>query len=47
MTFKNAEMAKTLKHGLSIIEMNPLHHNWLDFAIKKKLLLNKVGLYTT
>ena len=50
MTFKKAEMAKTLRNGLSMIEMNPLNHNWSDFAIlsglalhqfKKKLLLRK------
>ena len=48
MTFKKAEMAKTLKNGLSMIETNPLNHNWSDFVIlsgltlhqfKKKLLL--------
>ena len=33
MTFKKAEMAKTLRDGLSMIEMNPLNHNWSDFAI--------------
>ena len=33
MTFKKAEMAKTLRNGLSMIEMNPLNHNWSDFAI--------------
>ena len=33
MTFKKAEMAKTLSNGLSMIEMNPLNHNWLDFGI--------------
>ena len=33
MTFKKAEMAKTLRNGLSMIEMNPLNHNWLDFVI--------------
>ena len=33
MTFKKAEIAKTLRNGLSMIEMNPLNHNWLDFAI--------------
>ena len=33
MTFKKAEMAKTLRNGLSIIETNPLNHNWSDFAI--------------
>jgi hypothetical protein len=33
MTFKKAEMAKTLRNGLSMIETNPLNHKWLDFAI--------------
>ena len=33
MTFKKAEMAKILRNGLSMIEMNNLNHNWLDFAI--------------
>ena len=33
MTFKKAKMAKTLKIGLSMIETNPLHHNWWDFTI--------------
>ena len=33
MTFKKAEMAKTLKNGLSMIETNPLNHNWSDFVI--------------
>ena len=33
MTFKKAEMAKTLRNGLSMIEANPLNHNWSDFAI--------------
>ena len=33
MTFKKAEMAKTLRNGLSMIETNPLNNNWLDFAI--------------
>ena len=32
-TFKKAEMAKTLRNGLSMIEMNPLNHNWSDFMI--------------
>ena len=54
MTFKKAEMAKTLKNGLSMIEMNPLNHNWLDFVIlsgltlhqfQKKLLLSVLLLY--
>ena len=51
MTFKKAEMSKTLKNGLGMIETNPLNHNWLDFAIllgltlhqfQKKLLLRTV-----
>ena len=33
MTFKKAEMAKTLRNGLSMIETNPLNLNWLDFTI--------------
>ena len=33
MTFEKAEMAKTLRNGLSMIETNPLNHKWLDFAI--------------
>ena len=42
-------MAKTLKNGLSMIETNPLNHNWSHFVIlsgltlhqfKKKLLLS-------
>ena len=50
MTFKKTEMAKNLKNGLSMIQTNPLNHNWLDFMIlsgltlhqfKKKLLLNQ------
>ena len=50
MTFKKAEMAKTLRNGLSMIEMNPLNHNWSHFVIllgltlhqfQKKLLLSK------
>ena len=31
MTFKKAEMAKILRNRLSMIETNPLNHNWLDF----------------
>ena len=51
MTFKKAEMAKTLKNGLSMIETNPLNHNWSDFVIlsgltlhqfQKKLLLSRL-----
>ena len=33
MTFKKAEIAKTLRNGLSMIEMTPLNHNWSDFVI--------------
>jgi hypothetical protein len=33
ITFKKAEMAKTLRNGFSMIETNNLNHNWLDFAI--------------
>ena len=48
MTFKKAEMAKTLRNGLSMIETNPLNHNWSDFAIllglslQKKLLIRHI-----
>ena len=51
MTFKKAEMAKTPKNGLSMIETNPLNHNWSHFVIllgltlhqfQKKLLLRKL-----
>ena len=41
MTFKNAEMAKTLKNGLSIIETNLLNLNWSDFAILSGLTLHQ------
>ena len=41
MTFKKAEMAKTLKKGLSMIETNPLNHNWSDFAIQSGLTLHQ------
>ena len=49
MAFKKAEMAKTLRNGLSMVEMNPLNHNWSHFVIllgltlhqfQKKLLLS-------
>ena len=30
---KKAEMDKTLRNGLSMIEMNLLNHKWLDFVI--------------
>ena len=33
MTFQKAEMAKTLRNGLSMIETKPLNHNWSDFVI--------------
>ena len=33
MTFQKVEMAKTLRNGSSMIETNPLNHNWSDFAI--------------
>ena len=33
MTFRKAEVAQTVRNGLSRIETNPLNHNWLDFAI--------------
>jgi hypothetical protein len=51
MTFKKAEMAKTLRNGLSMIETNPLNHNWSHFVIllgltlhqfQKKLLLRVI-----
>ena len=41
MTFKKAEMAKTLRNGLSMIETNPLSHNWSDFAILSGLTLHQ------
>ena len=41
MTFKKAEMAKTPRNGLSMIEMNPLNHNWLDFVILSGLTLHQ------
>ena len=53
MTFKKAEMAKTLRNGLSMIETNSLNLNWSDFVIlsglslhqfKKKLLLRGSSL---
>ena len=33
MTFKKAEMAKTLNNGLSMSKTDPFNHKWLDFAI--------------
>ena len=50
MTFKKAEMAKTLRNGLSMIEMNPFNHNWSDFVkvgiapVSKKKPAVKVNL---
>ena len=41
MTLKKSEMAKTLKNGLSMIETNPLNHNWLDFMILTGLTLHQ------
>ena len=41
MTFKKAEMAKTLKNGLSMIEKNPLNHNWSHFVILLGLTLHQ------
>ena len=50
---KKAEMAKTLKNWLIMIETNPLNHNWSHFVIlsgltwhqfKKKLLL-RIKIY--
>ena len=40
MTFKKAEMAKTLSNGLSMIETNPLNHIWSDLVILLGLSLN-------
>ena len=39
--FKKAEMAKTLKNGLSMIETNPLNHNWSHFVILSGLTLHQ------
>ena len=33
MTFKKAEMEKTLRNGLNLSEMDPINNKWLDFAI--------------
>ena len=44
MPFKMAEMAKTLRNGLSMSEMDPLNHKWLDFAIKSGLALHQFQL---
>ena len=32
MTFKKAEMEKTLRNGLSLSKTDPLNHKRLDFA---------------
>ena len=41
MTFKKADMAKTLKTRFSMIETNPLNHKWLDFMILMGLALHQ------
>merc|ERR1712051_675394 len=41
MTFKKAEMAKTLKNGLIMIKTNPLNHNWSHFVILSGLTLHQ------
>ena len=41
MTFKKADMAKTLKTRFSMIETNPLNHKWLDFVILTGLALHQ------
>ena len=41
MTFKKAEMAKILRNGPSMIETNPLNHNWSDFAIQSGWALHQ------
>ena len=41
MTVKKAEMAKTLRNGLSMIETNPLNHIWSDLVILLGLSLNR------
>ena len=42
MTFKKPEMDKTLRNGLSMSEMDPLNHKWLDFAILSGLALHQL-----
>ena len=41
MTFKKADMAKTLETMFSMIETNPLDHKWLDFVILTGLVLHQ------
>ena len=41
MTFKKANMAKTLKTRFSMIETNPLNHKWSDFMILTVLTLHQ------
>ena len=41
MTFKKAEIAKPLKNRISMIETNPLSHNWSDFMILTGLTLHQ------
>ena len=40
-TFKKAEIAKTLRNWLSMIETNPLNHNWSHFVILSGLTLHQ------
>ena len=56
MTFKKAEMEKTLKNGLIMIETNPLNRNWSHFVIlsgltlhqfQKKLLLRNLDQFSS
>ena len=42
MTFNKAEIAKTLRNGLSMIETNSLNHYWLDFVILLGLVLHQL-----
>ena len=41
MTFKKAEMEKTLRNGLIMSEMDPLNQKWLDFVILLGLTLHQ------
>ena len=41
MTFKKAEMEKTLRNGLNLSEMDPINNKWLDFAILLGLALHQ------
>ena len=42
MIFKKAEMAKTLRNGLSMSEMDHPNHKWLDFVIELGLALHQL-----